>query len=85
MGNHYDPRDEDEKDLIASEHERAIRDRWDNLPAEQKVFALERSLAMVNERAVSIRDQIGHGNVLADLRHHLHVIVEVSRNYRSQN
>lgn len=83
MGNHHAEEDIEEAERRASEAERAVRATWDALPANQKMDALERRLAMINARAVRVLNQVGFGDVFADLRRELQVIVEHSRNYRS--
>ena len=83
MGNHHAEEDLEDAERRNDENARIVKDTWDNMPPQQKVDALERRLAMINERAVSLRDQIGYGNVFGDLRSVVAIIVEHSRNYRS--
>ena len=84
MGNHHA-----EEDLEHAEREaqRAIKrrdDAWHKLPAEVRMQHLENCLAVINEKAVEVRDQIGFGAVFAQLRSDLQSIVESSRDYRGK-
>ena len=83
MGNHHAEEDLEDARRRDEQAARSALETWNNLPAQQKVDMLERRLAMINERAVMLRDQIGFGCVFSDLRQQLHALVEHSRNYRS--
>lgn len=84
MGNHHA-----EDDLEDADRERQRRidrrdDAWQKLPSEVRMQHLENCLAVINERAVALRDQIGFGALLSGLRSELQTIVETSRDYRGK-
>jgi hypothetical protein len=49
-----------------------------------KVALLEERLARINEKAAQLRDEIGGGSALAELRARVHNLVELSREHLGQ-
>jgi hypothetical protein len=54
---------------------------FDMLPPDVRERQLKNQLAVINERAVSLRDKIGQSDVMALLRSELQDIVKISREH----
>ena len=73
-------RDREQRRLIECQHG-ALRRRCEICKSDARIAELEAALVRINEKAVQLRDEIGTGSAVAELRGRVHNIVELSRKF----